>query len=281
MEEVIGKTCSSKVDVESKPFETCVGALQKGYGQYSTQFGLLDLLGYQFTVKVLCNVLWEHKLLKKKICELEGRLAKIEAKEKGEGQEEADDEDECDSGGGGNSEHSESECKQRPAGEKRFTQLADFAKVAWPEECRIVHQKKTIHQQRMKDIAAVQKQIKEVNGKMEAADGKAMLGMVKRMNILKKRLLVKEEEQALHFKEGCALAKELNNRKVSAEQLRSHKARDGDKIAGMVELTYAAVRQQRRAYKALTADNEEKEEATKTEAEDHVKAVAEKKARTA
>ena len=116
---------------------------------------------------------------------------------------------------------------------------------------------------------------------MEAAGGKAKLRMLNRMNILKKRLLVKKEEQALHFKEGCALAKELNNRKVLAEQLRWHKARGGDKIAGMVELTYAAVQQQRRAYKALTADNEEKEEATKTEAEDNVKAVAEKKARTA
>ena len=87
---------------------------------------------------------------------------------------------------------------------------------------------------------------------MEAADGKAKFGMVKQINILKKRLLVKEEEQALHFKEGCALAKELNNRKVLAEQLRWHKARGGDKIAGMVELTYAAVQQQRRAYKAST-----------------------------
>ena len=52
---------------------------------------------------------------------------------------------------------------------------------------------------------------------MEAVDGKAKLGMVKRMNILKKRLLVREKEQALHFQEGCALAKELNNRIVLAD----------------------------------------------------------------
>ena len=143
----------------------------------------------------------------------------------------------------------------------------------------MVQQKKAIHQHRMKDVAAIQKQIADVNGKMEAAAGKAKLGMEKRMHALKRRLLVKQEEQALHFREGCALAKELNNRKISAEQLHLHKARDGDKIAGMVELTYAAVRQQRRALKALKTDDEENEEATKTEAEENVKAVAEQTAK--
>ena len=86
-----------------------------------------------------------------------------------------------------------------------------------------MHQKKTIHQKHVKAIAVLQKQIKELNSTMEAAGGKAKFHMVNQMNKMKKRLLVKKDEQALHFKEGCALAKKLNNRAISVELRRCHK----------------------------------------------------------
>ena len=141
--------------------------------------------------------------------QLASKLAEL-AQEK-----EASDKQSLDSSGEDGSDTEPSGGRQlvlRPAGEQRFTQVLVHVKKAYPEESLKVDHHRKIHQQRKKDISALNKKAAQLSGHQ--------------LIIMQQQIATKQKQQQHHFETGCALAKELNSRPLTPAQIEALEKED-------------------------------------------------------